>query len=60
MSKTIGEVYGPAMAITEQAEADRYFAALVAEQTTYYEAQGLGVGEARVRAESVTRANLGY
>lgn len=50
---TIGEAYGPAMAITEQAAADEYFAALVSRAM---HTQGIN----REPAESQTRQNLGY
>jgi len=49
---TIGDLYRPAMAITGQAEADDYFAALVE--------FGMSHGQTRERAEEIQRANLGY
>ena len=51
---TIGEVYGPAMEITDHAAADDYFRQLVA----YL----MGRDDARTRgeAEAMVRANLGY
>jgi hypothetical protein len=50
---TIGEAYGPAMKITDQAEADAYFKILV----RYSMDQGI---ETREEAEELNRANLGY
>lgn len=50
--KTIGQKYCPAMEITDQAEADRYFEQCVAESMEY--------GRTRAEAESIERANLGY
>lgn len=49
---TIGEKYGPAMMITDQAEADAYFANCV-EHT-------MGFGKTREEAERIERINLGY
>lgn len=49
---TIGDKYGPAMKITEQAEADAYFEACV-EHTMRF-------GHSRERAEEIERANIGY
>ena len=49
---TIGDKYGPAMQITEQAEADDYFLACV-EHTMRH-------GADRAKAESIERGNLGY
>jgi len=46
------EKYDPAMAITDQAEADAYFEACV--QHT------MAVGKSRAEAESLERGNLGY
>ena len=50
---TIGETYGPAMEITDQAEADEYFKALV-------ERQALVSGITEERAAEIERANLSY
>ncbi len=50
---TIGEVYGPAMTIDDQAEADTCFEGLV--QTAL--ANGAG---SRELAEALVRSNLGY
>lgn len=50
---TIGEKYDPAMKITDQAEADAYFARCV-EHTMRVRPCG------RVMAESIERQNLGY
>ena len=54
MSKeqTVGERYAPAMEITDQVEADRYFDKLL-------EAQ-LEAGVPREKAEKIERSNLGY
>ena len=49
---TYGEMYGPAMEITDQAQADEYFASLVAEVTA--------AGKTQVEAETLVRTNLGY
>ena len=50
---TIGEKYGPAMKITEQAEADAYFALCVDHSMTHHR-------KTRAEAEALERANLGY
>lgn len=50
---TIGEAYGPAMEITDQAEADSYFEMLV------HAALKQGATD-RATAESNIRVNLGY
>ncbi len=50
---TIGELYFPAMKITDQAEADAYFEALVERQMRHG-------GNSRIEAEKVERSNLGY
>jgi hypothetical protein len=50
---TIGELYGPAMAITDQAAADEYFARLVERNMRCF-------GNSREVAEEHERANLGY
>ena len=50
---TIGECYGPAMEIQEQADADHYFAMLVEHNLSHGE-------NSREKAEEVERANLGY
>lgn len=49
---TNGDKYGPAMSITDQAEADLYFEECVADCMTY--------GKDRAEAEDIERANLGY
>jgi len=49
---TIGEKYQPAMKITEQAEADEYFEALVQHCMSF--------GKNREEAESIERQSLGY
>lgn len=49
---TYGEKYTPAMAITDQAEADRYFALCVD--------HSMRMGKTRVEAEELERTNLGY
>lgn len=50
---TYGELYGPAMKITEQEEADKYFAMLVDHAMTEF-------GKTRGEAEELERHNLGY
>jgi hypothetical protein len=50
---TIGEMYHPAMKITDQKEADEYFEACV----VYCMKQG---GHSRESAEKIERSNLGY
>jgi hypothetical protein len=49
---TIGDKYGPAMEITDQAEADAYFAECVQHTMDF--------GKTREEAEAVERSNLGY
>lgn len=49
---TIGEKYGPAMEMTDQAEADGYFEACVAHCMSF--------GSERAEAEEIERSNLGY
>ncbi len=49
---TIGEKYGPAMEIADQAEADRYFEECVRDCMSY--------GRSREEAEKIERSNLGY
>lgn len=49
---TIGEAYGPAMNITDQTEADEYFAALVD--------HSMSKGLTRDEAIRVEKINLGY
>jgi len=51
-ARTIGEAYAPAMKITDQAEADRYFEKLV--QWAMENA-----GQTRKQAEEIQRNNLG-
>jgi hypothetical protein len=50
---TIGEAYGPAMQITDQAEANAYFQRLVDRHMTYFR-------KTRSQAEEIERQNLGY
>lgn len=50
--KTIGEKYGPAMEITDEAEAKRYFEKCVT--------HSMGFGKSRAEAETIERSNLGY
>jgi hypothetical protein len=50
---TVGEKYGPAMEIQNQAEADAYFLKLVAHNMKLS-------GRTRKDAEAVERSNLGY
>jgi hypothetical protein len=52
-SITIGDKYGPAMKIADQAEADRYFEKCVQHNLSFGEHD-------RTKAESVERSNLGY
>ena len=49
---SIGDKYGPAMAITDQAEADAYFQQCVAHTMAF--------GKSQEEAESIERGNLGY
>jgi hypothetical protein len=49
---TIGKKYGPAMEITDEAEAARYFEECVAHTMTW--------GKTRKEAEKTERQNLGY
>jgi hypothetical protein len=49
---TIGEKYKPAMEITDQAEANKYFEDLVE--------HCMSLGKTREEAESIERQNLGY
>ena len=49
---TLRDKYGPAMAITEQAEADEYFARCVEHTMSF--------GHSREKAEAINRGNLGY
>jgi hypothetical protein len=49
---TIGEKYGPAMRLTDQAEADAYFERCVEHTMRFV--------ETREEAEKVERINLGY
>lgn len=55
---TIGEKYGPAMEITDQAEADRYWEECVQHNMRCQKAEGKKPD--RTKAESVERQNLGY
>lgn len=50
---TIGEAFGPAMEITDQAAADEYFKALVERNMRV-------CGQTRERAEAATKSSLGY
>lgn len=50
---TCGEAYGPAMEITDQAEADRYFKVLVADMQKRHMKRA-------TEAEEIVRSNLGY
>lgn len=52
--KTIGELYGPAMSVTGQAEADRHLEGLVSRHLR------LTPGCERAEAERVVRQNLAY
>ena len=49
---TIGDKYGPAMEITDQDNADKYFEACVEHNMRH--------GNPREKAESIERQNLGY
>jgi hypothetical protein len=49
---TYGEKYGPLMALTEQADADAYFAICVAHCMRF--------GKTREQAEAIERSNIGY
>ena len=50
---SIGEKYGPAMEITEQADADAYFEECVRHSMEHF-------GKTRTEAEELERTNLGY
>lgn len=50
---TIGEKYGPAMEITDQAAADAYFGECVEHCMIFHD-------KTRSEAETIERANLGY
>lgn len=50
---TIGDKYKPAMDITDETEAERYFERLVAHNMSFGD-------HTRAEAEEVERANLGY
>lgn len=50
---TIGEAYGPAMEITEQAKADEYFELLVQRAMKFHKGN-------RGKAEAQEKSNLGY
>lgn len=49
---TIGDKYGPAMKITDQAKADVYFEDCVQHSMTF--------GNSRAQAENIERQNFGY
>jgi hypothetical protein len=49
---TFGEKYGPAMEITDQADADAYFEECVQHSMSF--------GKSRQEAEQTERSNLGY
>lgn len=49
---TIGDKYGPAMSITDQAEADVYLEDCIQHSMSF--------GESRDNAERIEKANLGY
>ena len=49
---SIGDKYGPAMAITDQADADAYFQQCVAHTMAF--------GKNQEEAEGIERGNLGY
>ena len=53
MSRTIGEIYGPAMEIYEQDKANEYFESIVLEHMENW-------GKTRKEAEDIVRINLGY
>lgn len=55
---TIGDKYGPAMAITDPVEAARYFEACVEHTMRWQEKNGETPD--RAHAEQIERANLGY
>ena len=50
---TIGEIYGPAMEITDQDEASRYYEALVQRNMKIE-------NQTREQAEQIVKSNLGY
>jgi hypothetical protein len=49
---TIGDKYGPALDITDQAEADEYFERCVRHTMRF--------GKTRAEAETIEKSNLGY
>ena len=49
---TIGEKYGPAMEMADQAQADAYFEDCILHSMSH--------GKTREKAEEIERANLGY
>ncbi len=55
---TIGDKYGPAMAITDQSQADEYFEACV-QQNLRQQARANKTPD-RAEAEKIERINLGY
>lgn len=58
---SIGDKYGPAMRITEQAAADEYFKRLVAHAMHHNpDIDGAEIGEIKDKAEAMERRNLGY
>lgn len=56
---TVGDKYGPAMTITDQAEADEYFEACV-EHTMNFCSEIWQADDPRAEAERIERLNLGY
>lgn len=55
---TIGDKYGPAMEITDQKEADRYWKECVEHNLRCQKAEGLKPD--RAKAERIEKQNLGY
>lgn len=62
MAITIGEKYGPAMEITEQADADAYFERCVHHTMWHliHDGKVETQPEARIEAERIEKINLGY
>jgi len=58
-SRTMGEKYGPAMEIRDQAEADTYFEFLV-QHNIHWSKKEFGTAHTRAEAERIERSNLGY
>jgi hypothetical protein len=62
MKITIGDKYGPAMEMTDQAEADAYFERCVrhTSEWLFMEGKAKSIALARPEAERIERINFGY